>query len=60
VMDLRWMIALASVIVLEKLWRYGRLLSYAVGVGLLVLAVLAPSHPGLIPGLHAAGGMGGM
>jgi predicted metal-binding membrane protein len=60
VMDLRWMVALAAVIVLEKLWRYGRALSYAVGVGLLVLAVLAPSHPGLIPGLHAAGGMGGM
>jgi predicted metal-binding membrane protein len=60
VMDLRWMIALASVIVLEKLWRHGRALSYAVGVGLIVLAVLAPSHPELIPGLHAAGGMGGM
>ena len=60
VMDLRWMVALAAVIVLERLWRHGRALSYAVGVGLLVLAVLAPSHPGLIPGLHATGGMGGM
>jgi predicted metal-binding membrane protein len=60
VMDLRWMVAFATVIVLEKLWRYGKALSYAVGVGLLVLAVLAPSHPELIPGLHAAGGMGGM
>jgi predicted metal-binding membrane protein len=60
VMDLRWMVAFATVIVLEKLWRFGRALSYAVGVGLLVLAVLAPSHPDLIPGLHAAGGMGGM
>src|SRR5947207_6502902 len=47
VMDLRWMVALAAVIVLERVWRYGRALSYAVGVGLLVLAVLAPSHPGL-------------
>jgi len=60
VMDLRWMVALAAVIVLERVWRYGRALSYAVGVGLLVLAVLAPSHPELIPGLHATGGMGGM
>jgi predicted metal-binding membrane protein len=58
VMDLRWMVAFATVIVLEKLWRYGKALSYAVGIGLLVLAVLAPSHPELIPGLHAAGGMG--
>jgi predicted metal-binding membrane protein len=58
VMDLRWMVAFAAVIVLEKLWMYGKALSYGVGVALLVLAVLAPSHPGLIPGLHAAGGMG--
>ena len=56
----RHVVGLAAVIVLEKLWRYGKALSYAVGVGLLVLAVLAPSHPGLIPGLHAAGSMGGM
>jgi hypothetical protein len=48
------------VIVLEKIWRYGRALSYAVGVGLLVLAALAPSHPGLIPGLHAAHMMSSM
>jgi predicted metal-binding membrane protein len=60
VMDLRWMAALAAVIVLEKIWRHGRALSYGVGVGLLVLAALAPSHPGLIPGLHAAHMMSSM
>ncbi len=54
VMDLRWMALLAGVIVLEKLWRHGKALSYAVGVALLGLAALAPSHPALIPGLHAA------
>jgi predicted metal-binding membrane protein len=53
VMDLRWMAALAAVVVLERTWRYGWATAYAVGVGLIVLGLLAPSHPGLIPGLHA-------
>jgi predicted metal-binding membrane protein len=52
VMDLRWMAALAAVIVLERTWRHGWATAYAVGVGLIVLGLLAPSHPGLIPGLH--------
>ncbi|HEX3328348.1 MAG TPA: DUF2182 domain-containing protein [Gaiellales bacterium] len=52
VMDLRWMAALAVVVVLERTWRYGWAAAYAVGVGLIVLGLLAPSHPGLIPGLH--------
>ena len=33
VMDLRWMAAFAVVITLEKLWRYGRHVALAVGVG---------------------------
>ena len=52
VMDLRWMAALAVVVVLERTWRYGWATAYAVGIGLIVLGLFAPSHPGLIPGLH--------
>jgi predicted metal-binding membrane protein len=52
VMDLRWMAALAAVVVLERTWRHGWATAYAVGIGLIVLGLLAPSHPGLIPGLH--------
>jgi predicted metal-binding membrane protein len=53
VMDLRWMAALATVVVLERTWRYGWATAYVVGIGLIVLGILAPSHPSLIPGLHA-------
>ena len=42
VMNMVWMAALTVVIFLEKVWRHGRPLSRAVGVGLLVLAVLLP------------------
>jgi predicted metal-binding membrane protein len=52
VMDLRWMAALAAVVVLERTWRYGWATAYLVGVGLILLGLLAPSHPGIIPGLH--------
>jgi predicted metal-binding membrane protein len=52
VMDLRWMAALAAVVVLERTWRHGWATAYAVGAALVVLGLLAPSHPGLIPGLH--------
>jgi predicted metal-binding membrane protein len=52
VMDLRWMAAVAVVVVLERTWRYGWVTAYAVGIGLIVLGLLAPSHPGLVPGLH--------
>jgi predicted metal-binding membrane protein len=52
VMDLRWMAALAAVVVLERTWRYGWATAYVVGVALIVLGLLAPSHPGIIPGLH--------
>ena len=48
VMNMVWMAALAVVIFLEKVWRYGRQLSWAVGVGMLVLAVLLPWHMTLI------------
>ncbi|GAA4908085.1 DUF2182 domain-containing protein [Streptomyces coeruleoprunus] len=57
-MNLAAMAGLAAVIFLEKLWRGGPWLSWAVGVAFLVLAVLAPFHEWLLPGLtHEGGGM---
>ena len=53
VMDLAWMAAFTVVITLEKLWRHGPLVAVAAGVALIALGVLAPLHPGLVPGLHA-------
>ena len=47
-MNMAWMAALAVVIFLEKVWRYGRQLSWAVGLGMLVLAVLLPWQATLI------------
>ena len=52
VMDLRWMAAFAVVITLEKVWRHGRLVALAAGVALVALGLAAPSHPGIVPGLH--------
>lgn len=53
VMNVLAMAALAVVIFVEKLWRLGPVLASAVGVAFLVLAVLAPFHPWLLPGLEA-------
>jgi predicted metal-binding membrane protein len=47
-MNMVWMAALAAVIFLEKVWRYGRQLSWAVGVGMLVLAAMLPWQAALI------------
>ena len=47
-MNMVWMAALAVVIFLEKVWRYGRQLSWAVGAGMLVLAALLPWQATLI------------
>jgi predicted metal-binding membrane protein len=52
IMDLAWMAAFAIVITLEKVWRHGRIAALAVGVALIALGLLVPSHPGLAPGLH--------
>ena len=52
VMDLRWMVVFAIVITLEKLWRYGRYVALVAGIGLIALGLIAPSHPGIVPGLH--------
>lgn len=51
-MNVPAMIALAGVILIEKVWRYGAPFSIAVGVVLVVAAVLAPFVPWLLPGLR--------
>ncbi|MET7291614.1 DUF2182 domain-containing protein [Streptomyces griseoloalbus] len=53
VMNVAAMAGLALVIFMEKLWSRGPLLSRCVGVAFIVLAVLAPFHDWLLPGLQA-------
>lgn len=55
VMNVAAMAGLAAVIFLEKLWRGGPWLSWAVGLAFLVLAVLAPFQDWLLPGLQMSG-----
>jgi len=54
-MNVAVMAALAVVIFVEKLWRYGKPFAQAVGVALVVIGVLAIWFPWLLPGLHASG-----
>lgn len=51
-MNVAAMAGLATVIFLEKLWRGGPWVSWAVGLAFLVLAVLAPFQDWLLPGLE--------
>jgi predicted metal-binding membrane protein len=51
-MNVAAMAGLAAVIFLEKLWRSGPWLSWAVGLVFLVLAALAPFQDWLLPGLE--------
>ena len=53
-MNIPAMLALAGVILIEKVWRYGPAFSRAVGAFLLVAAVLVPFVPSLLPGLDRA------
>ena len=48
VMNLAWMIALAAIIFIEKVWRYGKEFSYVTGLILIVLGCLLPWHPYLL------------
>ena len=54
VMNVAWMVGLAAVIFVEKIWRYGKGFRFAFGVALIVFACFVPSHPELLPGLHGA------
>jgi predicted metal-binding membrane protein len=54
VMNVAVMAALAAVILVEKLWRYGKPFGQAVGVVLVAVGVLAIWFPWLLPGLHVA------
>jgi predicted metal-binding membrane protein len=54
VMNLWWMVAFTLVITLEKAWRHGARVAVAAGIALIVLGLLAPWHPGIVPGLHRA------
>ncbi len=61
-MSIGWMLLLSAVVLAERSWRHGRWVTRGVAVGLIALAVLAPLHPELVPGLHPPsmpGGMGG-
>lgn len=55
VMNVAVMAALAVVIFVEKLWRYGKPFARAVGVLLVAIGVLAIWFPWLLPGLHLTG-----
>ena len=54
VMNVAVMATLAAVILVEKLWRYGKPFGRAVGVVLVAAGVLAIWFPWLLPGLHVA------
>ncbi|MFG2875395.1 DUF2182 domain-containing protein [Streptomyces sp. NPDC048337] len=60
VMNVAAMAGVAGVIFLEKLWRQGPWLAWAVGLAFLVLAVLAPFQDWMLPGLGTPGPMGDM
>jgi len=52
VMNVAVMAALAAVIFVEKLWRYGKPFGRAVGLALVAIGILAIWYPWLLPGLH--------
>ena len=54
VMNVPAMAALAAVIFIEKIWRYGKPFGRAVGLALLATGALAIWFPWLLPGLHMA------
>ena len=50
-MNLPWMVLLTMLIFLEKTWQYGHRLSFFIGIGLLLFAMLAFIDPGLLSSL---------
>jgi predicted metal-binding membrane protein len=49
-MNLAWMLVITLIVLLEKGWQYGHHLALVVGIGLLLLGILAAGDPGLLPG----------
>jgi predicted metal-binding membrane protein len=49
-MNLPWMLVITLIVLLEKGWQYGHHLALVVGIGLLLLGILAAGDPGLLPG----------
>lgn len=60
VMNVAAMVALATVVLIEKRTRHGEGFARVVGVAALGLAVTAVWVPGVAPGLHAVHALGGM
>ena len=56
-MNIAVMAALAAVILIEKIWKYGRPFTLAVGGVLLLIAVLASMASVALAGLHMASTM---
>ncbi len=56
VMNIAAMASLAAIIFLEKLSRRGPIIAKAVAVSFIAIAILAPFHPWLLPGLQDSGG----
>jgi len=52
VMNIAWMVGLAAIIFIEKVWRYGKEFAFSVGVLLLLMAAFVPWNPWLLPGLY--------
>src|SRR5258706_2338372 len=50
-MNLPWMVALTLIVLVEKVWRHGDHLAVIVGLGLVLLGILAAADPHLIRGL---------
>jgi predicted metal-binding membrane protein len=49
-MNIPWMITLTLLVLVEKIWRYGDHLAVVVGLGLVLVGILAAVDPRLILG----------
>ena len=52
VMNIIWMVLLAAIIFIEKVWRHGEVFSTVVGFLLILMAAFVPWNPWLLPGLY--------
>ena len=59
-MNVAAMVGVTAVILLEKLWRHGKLVSILVGIALLAMAALVAIDPSLLPALQPGGIRGDM